>query len=128
MWYNPIITALLRSPLHFFVSGLYVLVTFTGKKSGKTYTTPVQYKQTGQALEFVTRKSRRWWRNLRGGAPVTVRLRGHDLAAHAEVPDFSPAALAAEIHTIYAPMLSAEQAGRLAPESVVVRIDLGHPN
>jgi hypothetical protein len=27
---------------------------------------------------------KRWWRNLRGGAPVRVRLRGNIRSAHAE--------------------------------------------
>jgi hypothetical protein len=29
-------------------------------------------------------KDRLWWRNLRGGAPVTVRLQGRDFLATAE--------------------------------------------
>lgn len=125
MWYNPIITALLRSPLHGVVSGMYLLVTFTGRKSGRTYTTPVQYKQFGRTLKFVTRRSRAWWKNLRGGAAVTVRLRGQDLRGTAdEVPAADQAALTAEILSVYAPLVSPEMADRLAPESVVVRINL----
>ena len=125
MWYNPIITALLRSPLHGVVSGMYMLVSFTGKKSGRSYTTPVQYKQFGRTLKFVTRRSRIWWKNLCGGAAVTVRLRGQDLRGTAEeVPAADDATLAAEILAVYAPMVSAEMAARLAPESVVIKINL----
>jgi len=107
------------------VSGLYLLVTFTGQKSGRTYTTPVQYKQFGRTLKFVTRRSRAWWKNLRAGAAVTVRLRGQDQrGTAAEVTPADDAALAAEILAVYAPMVSPALAAKLAPESVVIRIDL----
>lgn len=125
MWYNPIITALLRSPFHGLVSGLYLLVTFTGQKSGRTYTTPVQYKQFGRRLKFVTRRSRTWWKNLRAGTAVTVRLRGQDRrGTAAEAPAADDAAMAAEILAVYAPMVSPALAAKLAPESVVIQIDL----
>lgn len=125
MWYNPIITALLRSPIHGVVSGMYLLITFTGKRTGQTYTTPVQYKQFGQTLKFVTRRSRRWWKNLRDGAAVKVRLRGHDRPGVAnEVPASDDDALAAEILAVYSPLVSPAMAARLAPDSVVIKIDL----
>lgn len=124
MWYNPIITLLLRSPLHGLVSGMYLLITFSGKKSGRVYTTPVQYKQFGQTLKFVTRRSRVWWKNLRGGAPVTVRLRGQDRPAVAAEAPAEGAALAAEIHGVYAPAMKLEQAARIAPEAVVIQLEL----
>jgi deazaflavin-dependent oxidoreductase (nitroreductase family) len=124
MWYNPIITFILRSPFHFLVSGMYLLITFTGRKSGRTYTTPVQFKQEGRTLKFVTRRGRAWWRNLNGGAPVSVRVRGRTQTGTASVLPGDDAALAAEIETIYAPMVSAEQAARLAPDSVVVQVEL----
>lgn len=37
---------LLRSPLHGLMSNRYLLITFTGRKSGKRYTTPVAYLAT----------------------------------------------------------------------------------
>ncbi len=124
MWYNPIVTFVLRSPLHFTVSGLFLLITVTGRKSGRTYTTPVQYKQADRSLKFVTRRGRAWWRNLRGGAPVTVELRGRRLAGRAEIVAGDDEFVAGEIRAVYAPMVSEAQARALAPEAVVVRIDL----
>ena len=41
--YNPLMKWLLRSPLHGVVSKMYLLVTFTGRKSGTVYSTPVEY-------------------------------------------------------------------------------------
>lgn len=51
---NPFMKWLLRSPFHGAVSRMYLLITFTGRKSGKTYTTPVQYAQDGNTLYIIT--------------------------------------------------------------------------
>jgi deazaflavin-dependent oxidoreductase (nitroreductase family) len=74
---------LLRSPLHGVVSHLFVLISFTGRKSGKTYTTPVQYAQQGNTLYIITSMGYIWWKNLQDGAAVQVRLRGKDRAGTA---------------------------------------------
>jgi hypothetical protein len=44
--YNPIVSWLLRSPLQGLMSSSTMLITFAGRKSGKTYTTPVNYVGT----------------------------------------------------------------------------------
>jgi deazaflavin-dependent oxidoreductase (nitroreductase family) len=93
-FYNPLMAFLLRSPLHGLVSKNLVLLTVTGRKSGKPVTTPVNYVRDGEALLVVSWKDRTWWRNLRGGAPVTLRLRGRDVRARGEV--FEEEAAAAE--------------------------------
>jgi hypothetical protein len=88
MWFNPIIAWLLRSPLHGFVSTNMMLMTCTGLKSGKSYTVPMNYVAMndgqGEYLLTTSLRNRTWWRNLRGGAPVTLRLRGRDVPARAE--------------------------------------------
>jgi deazaflavin-dependent oxidoreductase (nitroreductase family) len=71
---NPTIKMLLRSPLHRLLSGRLVLLAFKGRKSGKRYMIPVGYVQQGDTLLITT--ERPWSKNLRGGAPVRVRLRG----------------------------------------------------
>ncbi len=125
MWYNPIVTAILRSPFHGLMSGAYVLVSFQGRRSGATYSTPVQYRRAGDTLAFVTRRKRLWWRNLQGGAPVSLWLKGRAQAATAEVLTGPDAVVAAEILRIYAPVLSPERAAALAPASVIVTLALG---
>ena len=88
MWYNPIITWLLHSPLHGFVSKNMMLISYTGRKSGKSYTTPVNYlrmkDERGDFLATTSQKERVWWRNLRGGAPVRVLIQGQERSASAE--------------------------------------------
>lgn len=81
---NPFMKWLLRSPLHGMVSGMYLLITFTGRKSGTVYTTPVQYHRDGQRLVIVTSRAYQWWKNLEGGATVRLRLRGQDQTGRAE--------------------------------------------
>ena len=73
---------ILRSPTHGMVSKTMLLITFTGRKSGKTYTTPVDYSQDGDQVAIFTHAN--WWKNLNGGSPVTLRMRGRDLQGIAE--------------------------------------------
>jgi len=82
VWYNPILKWLLLSPFHGMLSGSTMLITVTGRKSGKEITTPVNYVDMGEELLTVSFRRRTWWRNLRGGAPVTVRLGGRNVQAH----------------------------------------------
>ena len=72
----------LRSPAHGMVSKSVMLITFTGRKSGKTYTTPVSYSQDNDLVYIFTHAS--WWKNLQAGSPVTLRLRGRELQGLAE--------------------------------------------
>jgi deazaflavin-dependent oxidoreductase (nitroreductase family) len=72
----------LRSPVHGMVSKTVLLITFTGRKSGKTYTTPVDYSQDGDQVTIFSHAN--WWKNLRNGAPVTLRMRGRELQGLAE--------------------------------------------
>jgi hypothetical protein len=78
---NVAIRALLESPLHGLASGRLALISVTGRRSGRTYTFPVEYKQRGDAVKvgvgWPDRKI--WWRNLLGeGGPVTMRIRGQE--------------------------------------------------
>jgi hypothetical protein len=90
MWYDPIVKLLLLSPLHNLISGGVLMLTYTGQKTGKTYRVPLSYVRDGEDLLILTFKRRTWWRSLKGGAPVTVRLQGRDLPAraYAESDDF----------------------------------------
>lgn len=78
---------LLRSPLHRVASGQLLLITYTGRRSGRSYTLPVMYARHEDALVVhVARADEKvWWRNLRGGAAVRIRLRGRTLGGRAEV-------------------------------------------
>ncbi len=87
---NRIMKPLLHSPLHFLASGWCMLITVKGRKTGRLYTTPVYYKQEGDCLRFFSGKTLKWVSNLRDTAPVTVRLRGKNLAGTAVCCPNSP--------------------------------------
>ena len=89
---NKIMAGILRSPLHGLLSGMMMLVTFAGRKSGKQFTTPVSQIRLGGRLLFFS-SGARWVRNLRGGAPFTVRIKGRDQRAAAEIVDDPEAVL-----------------------------------
>lgn len=84
MWYNPIMRGLLKSPLHFILSKNMMLMTYTGRVSGKPYTIPMSYLENGENLYTISSRDRVWWRNLRGGSDVTLILKGKEVPARAE--------------------------------------------
>jgi deazaflavin-dependent oxidoreductase (nitroreductase family) len=93
---NFFIRMVLSSPLHGMMSKNTLLVHFTGWKSGKQYTTPVNYTQEGAALRITSQRDRVWWRNLKHNPDITLTLRGkraHGTAAVLEDPDTVAASL-----------------------------------
>src|ERR1700736_5706602 len=83
--------AILSSPLHGLLSGKRLVLSFTGRRTGTRYATPVNYLQRDRELLITT--DSRWSHNLDGGAPVELRLRGRRVPATAEaVRDHAQAA------------------------------------
>jgi deazaflavin-dependent oxidoreductase (nitroreductase family) len=82
---NFFVSWILRSPLHGMLSRAFLVITLRGRKTGRTISTPVNYARDGEALWITSQRSRIWWRNLRGGAEVSVRLRGREIDARALV-------------------------------------------
>ena len=80
----PFVSVILRSPLHRITSGNVLLLTFTGRRSGKRYTIPVGYTRDGDTLTIFSTRS--WWKNL-GDATVSVLLEGHPRTGWAEPTD-----------------------------------------
>lgn len=76
---NRVPAAILSSPLHRLLSGKRLVLGFTGRRTGIRYATPVNYLQRGREVLITT--DHRWWRNLVGGAPVHLRLRGRSVCA-----------------------------------------------
>lgn len=75
---NPVIAWLLRSPLRGLVDSAMLLVTVTGRRSGRRYTIPVGYRRRGDVLDVLVSKAptKQWWRNYREPGRVEVWLRG----------------------------------------------------
>ena len=62
------------------------MITYTGRRSGKTFTIPVAYRRRGDEIEIAANlpDAKTWWRNFLGdGAPLTIRLDEAERAGHA---------------------------------------------
>lgn len=81
--FNPLAKRILRSPLHSIMSRRLLLITFTGRKTGRRFTTPVAYMRQGDVLLIGAGGS--WWKNLRDGGPTPVRVRGRDYVGVTEI-------------------------------------------
>ena len=82
---NDFMSWILRSPFHGMLSNGMMLITVTGRKTGKKYTTPVGYYEEGGYLWVITSRDRTWWKNLRGKAEVDLLLRRKPVKASAEL-------------------------------------------
>ncbi|WP_243393891.1 nitroreductase/quinone reductase family protein [Mycobacterium ahvazicum] len=63
-----------------------VMISYVGRRSGKTFTTPVSYRRNGDeiVIRVMLPDAKNWWRNfLDGGSPITLQLNGTDRTGHA---------------------------------------------
>jgi hypothetical protein len=63
-----------------------VNITYVGRRSGTTFTTPVLYFTRGDTIRIhvASPDSKNWWRNFLGdGGPLTLHLPGGDRTGHA---------------------------------------------
>jgi len=80
---NDFVSFFLRTPLHVFL-GNTMLITVTGCKTGRKYSTPVGFYQEGDDLWVISSRDRTWWRNIKNGANVSLLLKGKTISAFAE--------------------------------------------
>ncbi|MFV2017233.1 nitroreductase/quinone reductase family protein [Micromonospora sp. LOL_023] len=62
------------------------VITYTGRRSGRTFSTPVGYRRTAGTVVIGVRlpEAKNWWRNFLGdGGPVSLHLDGVDRPGHA---------------------------------------------
>jgi F420H(2)-dependent quinone reductase len=62
------------------------LITYTGRRSGRTFSTPVAYRRRGDEIDIVANMpdAKTWWHNFVGeGAPISLTLDGAERAGHA---------------------------------------------
>jgi deazaflavin-dependent oxidoreductase (nitroreductase family) len=91
---NPVMKAVLRSPLHRLLSKHLMLLTVTGRKTGRTYTLPVGRYESPDGT-FILSAGGNWRHNLHGGADVRITVDGREHPAHAVLEEDS--AKAAEV-------------------------------
>jgi hypothetical protein len=78
--FNAPIVALAASPrLGRMLRRNITLITYTGRRSGRTFSIPVAYRRRGDEIEIVPNMpdAKTWWRNFLGdGAPMSLTLDG----------------------------------------------------
>jgi deazaflavin-dependent oxidoreductase (nitroreductase family) len=134
---NTFVKFFLKTPLQVLM-GDTMLITVTGRKTGKHYSTPVGFYSDGNCLWVMTSRNRTWWRNVRGGAKVKLLLHGHEMEGIAEpVLNEELVSLLIADYLKHIPMaakplgvriqnglVNAEDAQCLAREHLFVRIEL----
>lgn len=115
---NIVVRVLLKSPFHGLMSSSVLLITYVGRKSGKSYTTPVRYMQTETSLRCFTSDHVQWWRNVKASPTVTLRVGGTSRQYQAKVLDRDPGATGRRLEEYLAlfPQDAAYQEIRLNPD------------
>lgn len=94
-WLNAFMRAFLRTPgLQRVIGKSVLLLTFTGRRSGRRYTTPVTYVRQDGTVIVLSRRSRTWWRNFETHPDVELRLAGCTHVGRAEAHPGSESDLA----------------------------------
>ena len=73
---NFVVSFLLRSPAHGFVSDSLMIIHFRGRKSGKNFATPVRYNRIDGSVQCFTAEANKWWRNIRDGEETELLISG----------------------------------------------------
>ena len=97
---NPFVRLLIRSPFHSMIDHSVALIIYTGRKTGVTRSVPVNYLKEGNTLHIISLSSRKWWRNLHGGAAVKVVVEGKEHNGWAELIENGEQVIG-ELHKIY---------------------------
>lgn len=73
---NPLISLLLRSPLHFLASKGLMVVRWSGRKSGTRFAIPVGYQRDGDIVTVLISKpaEKNWWKNFRTPWPAELLI------------------------------------------------------
>ncbi|MGW4206777.1 hypothetical protein ACWEIJ_02200 [Lentzea sp. NPDC004789] len=69
-----------------FVRKGITVVSYTGRRSGRTFSTPVGYRRNGDVVDIqvMLPDDKTWWRNFSGeGGPLTLELDGVQRTGHA---------------------------------------------
>ena len=68
------------------IDRLVVVVSYTGRRSHRRFSTPVFYRKQGDQLTIrvAMADEKNWWRNFEGeGGPISLSLRGKARSGHA---------------------------------------------
>ena len=134
-WANSIMKWAVTTPgIQAMVGKGVALLTFTGWKTGTTYTIPVSYHREGDTVTVVTKRARNWWRNFMTSAEVGIRLAGQDYSGKAEAKTGEAEALEfmldylekrpidAKAYGLARDEITREKVARILPHIVLIRM------
>jgi hypothetical protein len=110
------------------------LLTFTGRRTGKSYTIPVSYHREEDTVTVITKRVRRWWHNFEAPADVKLRLAGRQYTGKAEIETGEEGVLEfmvgylekrpidAKAYGLAKTELTREKVARILPHIVLIRI------
>ncbi|WP_067664910.1 hypothetical protein [Nocardia miyunensis] len=100
--FNNGVVALMRVPvLGERLRGSMAEISYVGRRSGKTFRTPIAYRRTGEdvVIGVAMPDKKSWWRNFLGeGAPITLHLSGGDRTGHAVTTRDENGAVTVNVH------------------------------
>ncbi|MEV6065925.1 nitroreductase/quinone reductase family protein [Nocardia sp. NPDC052001] len=84
---NSVVVALTEAPvIGTLMRRGFVELTYVGRRSGRTFKTPVFYSRKGDTITIgvAMPDNKKWWRNFLGeGGPISLHLDGADRGGHA---------------------------------------------
>ncbi|MFZ0625540.1 MAG: nitroreductase/quinone reductase family protein [Acidimicrobiia bacterium] len=136
-WANSLMRWAITTPVIQAMVGQGVaLLTFTGRRSGKTYRIPVSYDREGDTVTVISKQVRNWWRNFETPREVHIRLAGVDYVGKAEahtdvseMRDFMVEYLErrpvdAKAYGLRRDEITHEKVARILPHIVLIRIEI----
>ena len=70
---NPLVRGLLQSPIHGIASANLCIFSYRGRRSGRSFTTPLSFMREGSLVRLLSSHNTRWWNNFLDG-PVDVEI------------------------------------------------------
>ena len=73
--------------MHSMISGGIMIIGFTGSKSGKNYSTPVNYFEIEDKLYAMSDRTRIWWKNIKKNPELNLFIKREDIKGKGLVID-----------------------------------------
>jgi hypothetical protein len=126
---NPFVKALMRSPLHGLIEKRTLLISGTGWRTGRPFTTPVNYVANGEVLTILTSRNKTWWRNFGNARPrARILLRGKWRFGSVRVLTLSPeetsGAYGDYMERLTGKRPDSDQLKKAALERLILRVEL----
>jgi deazaflavin-dependent oxidoreductase (nitroreductase family) len=87
-WVNALVRTMLRTPgLRRLVGKGFGEITVTGARTGRRYSTPVQFMQVDGAYVVLSQRMRTWWRNIERRPEVDLLVGGTTVPCHGTIAD-----------------------------------------